>query len=280
MGQDQPFISFITTCKGRLAHLKETLPALVSQDDSEVIVVDYDCPDGTAQWLGDNYPQCTVVAVGDKPTFNLSDARNHGLRAARGRWLFFVDADVVLSHDIAARLREQLSDQHFYLLANFRNQGAYGSVLVARSAVDKIGEWDSQYVGYGGEDYDFFRRLTYTGLSMAFLKTEPVRMVPHSREERTRFYTVSKRQSLATAKMYFAAKTDLLKMHRSVKVPADVLVNLRARCEQVVKQALDEGRTTTSITIQLQPERGLFPHEDGRTHTVRRKLILEIDLDP
>ncbi len=48
MARAKPKFSIITTCKGRLEHLKQTLPAMLAQKDSEVIVVDYSCPHGTA----------------------------------------------------------------------------------------------------------------------------------------------------------------------------------------------------------------------------------------
>jgi hypothetical protein len=51
-------VSLITTCKGRLAHLKETLPAFLAQGAGcEVIVVDYDCPEGAATWVNANHPR-------------------------------------------------------------------------------------------------------------------------------------------------------------------------------------------------------------------------------
>ena len=49
-----PFVSIIPTCKGRLHHLRETLPSMLAQDyagDWEIVVVDYDCPDGTFEWV-------------------------------------------------------------------------------------------------------------------------------------------------------------------------------------------------------------------------------------
>src|SRR5260370_11681104 len=40
-----PRLSVVVPCKGRLQHLRRSLPTFVAQPDSEVIVVDYDCPD-------------------------------------------------------------------------------------------------------------------------------------------------------------------------------------------------------------------------------------------
>ncbi|MBK6472014.1 MAG: glycosyltransferase family 2 protein [Betaproteobacteria bacterium] len=98
-------VSLITTCKGRLAHLKETLPAFLAQGAGcEVIVVDYDCPEGAATWVNANHPQARVVQVRDAPIFNACKARSRGSAVATGRWLAFVDADVVLSVGFCAWL--------------------------------------------------------------------------------------------------------------------------------------------------------------------------------
>ena len=37
-----PAICFVVTCKGRLHHLRQTLPALAAQAGTECVVVDYD----------------------------------------------------------------------------------------------------------------------------------------------------------------------------------------------------------------------------------------------
>ena len=51
-----PQFSIITTCKGRLDHLKQTLPAMLAQADAEVIVVDFSCPQDTAGYVERNLP--------------------------------------------------------------------------------------------------------------------------------------------------------------------------------------------------------------------------------
>ena len=47
---DAPRASIITTCKGRLHHLRRTLPCMLAQGCDfayEVVVVDFGCPQGT-----------------------------------------------------------------------------------------------------------------------------------------------------------------------------------------------------------------------------------------
>ena len=68
----------ITTCKGRLEHLKQTLPRWLAEPNVFVTVVDYDCPDGTAAWVKENYPEVEVIHVKNRPKFNLSGPGTSG----------------------------------------------------------------------------------------------------------------------------------------------------------------------------------------------------------
>ena len=97
-------LTAITTCKGRLSHLKETLPDLARAPDIEVVVVDYDCPDGAADWVRSSGPDVRIVAVEDRPLFSASTARNLGAAAATADWLAFVDADVRSARDLRLQI--------------------------------------------------------------------------------------------------------------------------------------------------------------------------------
>jgi len=44
-----PKFSIVTTCKGRLGNLQQSLPTFVAQAAAEVVVVDYDCPESTGR---------------------------------------------------------------------------------------------------------------------------------------------------------------------------------------------------------------------------------------
>lgn len=98
-------ISLVTTCKGRLADLKESLPSWLKLDYEhfDIVVVDFDCPDGTRhyirrhrnEWL--NHSQVRdihVLEVDNRPRFNLCEARNLGLDFAEGELVLMIDADV------------------------------------------------------------------------------------------------------------------------------------------------------------------------------------------
>jgi hypothetical protein len=73
-------IAFVVTCKGRLHHLRQSLPLLASQPDCECVVVDYDCPDQTHLWVAEHFPAVRVVRVSDAPAPGISAPRRQAPR--------------------------------------------------------------------------------------------------------------------------------------------------------------------------------------------------------
>ncbi len=55
-----PRFSIVTTCKGRLEHLRQSLP-IFSRRAAEVVVVDYDCPQKTRDFVASDFPGGKVV---------------------------------------------------------------------------------------------------------------------------------------------------------------------------------------------------------------------------
>ena len=123
--------SIIIVCKGRLEHLKRTLPFAIAQQASEVIVVDYDCPDGTSAWAAENYPDVRVVKVDSAPLFHQANARNVGAASASGNWLFFMDADILMAERLLPDLASVLTTGCFYRPSPLARQ-TWGTVLVSR----------------------------------------------------------------------------------------------------------------------------------------------------
>jgi glycosyltransferase involved in cell wall biosynthesis len=105
MSATYPKISIVTTCKGRLAYLKETIKSWLDIDypNYEIVVVDYDCPDQTSSYIRreennllrqSSCSKISVVEVKDKKYFNLNDARNLGIKASDGELIFMIDSDI------------------------------------------------------------------------------------------------------------------------------------------------------------------------------------------
>lgn len=102
---DRAKISLVTTCKGRLSYLKESLPTWleIDYDPFDIVVVDFDCPDKTEDYINRNREQLLehskatgihVVKVNNRPDFNLCEARNMGLDFADSDMVFMIDADI------------------------------------------------------------------------------------------------------------------------------------------------------------------------------------------
>lgn len=150
-----PLFSIISMSMGRLQHVKECVDSWLVQRDSEVIVVDYSCPDHAGDWLEANRPQVRVIRVPGRDEFNVAEIRNIGERAARGEWIISCDGDIELASFFAIVIREKLSPGIF-MIPDSRNNGLGGFAVVSKA--DSLAHpWDEEFAGqfgYGMVDVD------------------------------------------------------------------------------------------------------------------------------
>jgi glycosyltransferase involved in cell wall biosynthesis len=179
----------ITTCKGRLEHIKQTLPTLSALAECEIVVVDYDCPDGVGEWVRRTHPRVQVVKVADRPLFNLSEARNIGAAATTAEWLMFVDADVSVAPHLRERI-EPLMQPGVFLLPDPRPAELCGALAVAKADFDAAGGYDEAFEGWGWEDFDMNERLRLSGLQARTFAGGLLTSQRHGDAERTRFYAI------------------------------------------------------------------------------------------
>ena len=186
--------SIVTTCKNRLSHLKESLPAMLAQEDAEVIVVDFSCAEGTAAFVRAHHPRAKVVEVPGRDTFSNWEARNKGAAAATGDWLVFVDADIMLSAGCVAWLRQNMVsgkygkfkpgkelERHRSTTSALSLNNLQGFLVVERAAFEKTGGYDELLRGWGaGGDVDIQNALHNSGTRKSFLPEHIVaRVVEH-----------------------------------------------------------------------------------------------------
>lgn len=203
-------IAFVTTCKGRLHHLQETLPLLVAQAPDEIIVVDYGCPQGAGDWVEEHHPQVSVVRVTDDPGFCTSRARNLGAARSTSQWVCFIDADVRVNAGWVAWLRGNLHSKFFYRAAPVdgkRDKNTWGTVVCTKRALDAIEGYDEAFRGWGGDDDDLYERLTARGLAENVYPSAFVDAIGHDDADRVTFHEVKDVDASATINMiYMAAK--------------------------------------------------------------------------
>jgi len=252
-----PLMSAIVTCKGRLEHLKQTLPLLMAMPDSEVIVVDYDCPEHSGDWVRAEHPDAIVVEAGDRPAFNNAEARNIGAGAATSPWLLFIDADVIVAPDALARTPIGLTADTFVLFEP-RKTSLSGTVIVSREAYDAIGGYDEAFEGWGTEDRDFVERLWAKPYRSQAFAPNVVRSIEHGDDLRTQFHKVKDLDAISALNIfYLTVKADLARQGAEMDLATRkaVYAELRSRLAMGVattinlpyKQLLVGGRVATAV---------------------------------
>ncbi len=268
LDQPVPRIAFVTTCKGRLHHLKETLPLLVSMGPEQIIVVDYGCPDGTGEWVRKTHPEVTLVSVSDDPGFCASRARNLGAGAASTEWICFIDADIRVDPAWLDWIRGNLQSGHFYRAAKIqgvRQKETWGTVICQKTAFQQISGYDEVFRGWGGEDDDLYFRLVENAdqLESAY-PAHFISAISHDDEERTKFHQEKNKELQMVVNRYYRNTKHFLMGDSRMELPASIRESLMLQISDGVKRAFEKE--------QPHPVRDFKP-------TVRAVLNFQAGLD-
>lgn len=202
---DDCSLHIVTTCKGRLHHLKQTLPTWLEQESVDVTVVDYSCPDRAGDWVNRCYPQVQVVRIEGKETFHLAHARNMGAGMAPKGWLCFLDADLVVKPGWERAMRKALIPGHYHVASPLQ-WGMTGSCIVHSDDYLRAGGYDETFRGWACEDIDFYTALRQTGTRPAFWPGQFAEAISHSDHERVVYYSQSKQESKRLYEEYYHHK--------------------------------------------------------------------------
>ncbi|RTL56985.1 MAG: glycosyltransferase [Rhodocyclaceae bacterium] len=270
-----PGISFITTCKGRLAHLKETLPLLAAQGgEHEVIVVDYDCPQGAAAWVAENFPTVRVVRESNAPEFKAGRARNLGAAVARQPWLMFVDADVRLPPAFGNYIQPALAPGR-YLRAAPTQADTYGTCLVAKQDFERQGGYDEVLRGWSSEDDDLYSRLErYGGCTLATFPGALLTALVHDDALRMQFRgSDGKWLGHQINGFYLHIKYDLMRLLAAPRLDMPLRVSLYEEVRRAVLAVAPQEAERASVTVAV-------PGDDAVRiigGKVRRRWVYELE---
>ena len=194
------FISVVIPTYNRKPILEKCLNALEHQrfspgnplENYEVVVVDDGSTDGTVDWLKDN-PKYPHVKLWEQAHRGPAAARNLGVEVAKGDTIVFIDSDLVVTETLLDHHTTTLQtayDRHqhqrFFTYGavintcNFENptqepykitdfSAAYfatGNVAIARTWLEKVGLFDTQFQLYGWEDLELGVRLQKEQLTL------------------------------------------------------------------------------------------------------------------
>lgn len=178
-------ISIIIPCKNRLNHLALTLPLTKKiQGETETIVVDYNCPMGTATYVENTYPNIKIVKaqVGELE-WSLSHARNLGFKESKGDAILFIDADTRIKPDFL--IKHPLNENEFYTGEWLHCSGC---CMVWRKDFGSVKGYNEVIKSWGTEDYDLYRRLEGKGLKRNYFDKKSYDNIKHHDRIRNEFH--------------------------------------------------------------------------------------------
>lgn len=235
------FITFVTTCRGRLNQLRKSLPSFVRQPDAAVVVVDYGCPDGSGDWVEANFPTVEVVRSPESQRFEAARARNLGAARARTPWICFIDADMEAANDFSARVKPLLKPGRFYH-PGFRHLATFGTCICAAKDFVRIGGYDEVIQGWGNEDQDFYARLLLSGVGYSTFPNDTIKANDHADGQRVTHYEVKDRWvSESINHVYCSAKMDLFLLQRT-ELGLALRKKLYAEVHAAVMKARNSGK--------------------------------------
>lgn len=265
--------SFITVCKNRLHHLRETLPFMTRQSAAEIIVVDYGCPQGTGAWVREYFPQVRMVEVSDDEGLCVARGRNLGAAQAHGDRLCFVDADIFLHRDIGLWAREEFKQGRYYRASPSAGVTAWGTFLCAREDFASTGGYDEAFRRWGGEDIDLYHRLDEANLVADVLPEGALAAIAHGDDERLLGKAPNRAVLVEANRVYLQAKQDITRL---LGRPPALLerVSLMNMIDSKVLE-LAASRVPQKSRIEIQVSHGI--NQNGRKIKLQRRLVYVLE---
>jgi hypothetical protein len=212
-------VAVITTCKGRLTHLKQMSERLMADprvgrvsaaaggpsskaaqgaaqgDDWGWVLVDFACPDGSGAWVKERWgDRAEVVALEVPPEhpFNKPLALNSGaMRAVElgAQYLCFLDADTLVEPEFFDVVESALSLDSFLIVPpSQEKRDLTGFVCVNHRNFMRVGGYDIGFSGWGAEDLEFRLKLYLRG-GLRFVEVPALASsIPHTDEVRMAHY--------------------------------------------------------------------------------------------
>jgi len=250
-----PQFDLITVSKGRLAHLRQTLPLFCRLPDVGVTLVDYGCPEHSGAWATEHCPGVRVVKVDDDPGINVSRARNIAARQSTADYLFFVDADILVEPAAIAAITAVITpDTYATVDAEGIGDDLRGTCVVPRRHFEAVGGYDEVLKSYGMEDIELYQRLDDHGLKDAFIAAAAFQAIPHDDALRTRYFGVKSIGKLRLVASFYLEYVKVFR--RALKVPQLAIEDreqIHAACTSLIEQltAASDPRNGARIGMKL-----------------------------
>src|SRR5271155_5357200 len=200
-------IAFVTTCKGRTAHLEKTLPKNMVDNagyaDLRFVVLDYGDSEELARYLKGVHElniasgYLTVYNFPHPGSFRMAHAKNmaHRLGMIEGADILVnVDADNFTGPGFASYVAEKFRQPKTFLgPGNLRGQGkkfrgCSGRIACTAQQFLNVGGYDERFETWSPDDMDFNFRLQNSGYSVIEIDRQFLQAIPHNDGLRFREY--------------------------------------------------------------------------------------------
>jgi len=213
-----PRIAFCTTCRGRVQHLRQTLPKNIADnadyENCVFVVLLYASGTEAKQYLRANHSadiasgRLVVYSYEDGGhAFKMALSKNIAMRCGileGAEILITQDADnftgASFAHFVAASFREPGIVPGIFMCPNYQHikslphgalrpvRGYAGRLAVWTSTFVKMGGYDEIYDVWGSEDIDMCFRLQKSGYAMRYIENAYLHGINHSAEVRFKEY--------------------------------------------------------------------------------------------
>lgn len=205
-------IVFCTTCRGRTAHVKQTLPRNLANNkssNSKFVLLNYDSPDGLLDYIVTNHQEALksgkLVVYSYCPPdgkWHMAHAKSMAMRLGileGGDTVVTLDADNFTGPNLDEYIDANLEPGSF-LHPDFASikrmswtperplRGFAGRLAIRAQDFLKLGGYDEQFNLWGSEDIDLLGRLHRSGYKPKFFHHTNLHVVPHGPEVRFKEY--------------------------------------------------------------------------------------------
>ena len=225
-----PRIVFVTTCKGRIEHVKKTLLQNMTDNigyaNCKFVLMDYNSGDGLQEYiksvcvLPTENGYLTVYSFPTADRFHASHAKNLAMRCAMlegADILVTQDADNYTGPGFAQFIADRFLEAGpwagtpaiwpgMFLCPNFPHikslphgpesgrpdRGYAGRLAIRAKDFIKMGGYDEGFDTWHGEDVDMIARLDRLGYAMRHFENKNLRTIPHGADVRFKEYPHAK----------------------------------------------------------------------------------------
>jgi Sulfotransferase domain/N-terminal domain of galactosyltransferase len=196
--QHPPTIVFCITCKGRIEHIKKTLPANLANNadckNVKFLLLDYSSPDDLLDYLKANHMQSIesgrliVYSFKESVPFHMTHAKNmaHRLGILEGADILVnLDADNFAKPGFTEFIQQKFQEPNIFLWAGVlrgkgrKFRGCGGRIVVSSHAFLNSGGYDEKFDTWSPDDKDFTARLQRMGYEAREIEMRYLESIPH-----------------------------------------------------------------------------------------------------